>query len=314
MMDLLNILLSESFWAASLRIATPLIFGVLGALICERAGVLNLGIEGIFVVGAVCGWMAVWLGSGLWGGVLVAAFAGATFGLLHAILTVPLGLSQHVSGLGITLFATSVSYFTYRTALPNVSSPPRIEPFQALDVPVLSELPFLGPVLFQQTALTWLALLMVLLVWYVLQRTALGVAIKAVGDNPDSVDAQGLSVYGLRMGAIVAGSALMALGGAFLTMSAFDAFFFGMVNGRGWVCIALVIFASWRPGKALFGALLFGAFDALQVRLQTEMGALVPGQIFLMAPYILSIIALVIAARSADYPRALLTPWFKGQR
>lgn len=314
MMDLLNILMSESFWAASLRIATPLIFGVLGALICERAGVLNLGIEGIFVVGAMSGWMAVWLGAGLWGGVLVAALSGAGFGLLHAILTVPLGLSQHVSGLGITLFATSVSYFTYRTALPNVSSPPRIEPFRALDVPLLSDLPFFGPVLFQQTALTWLAFLMVGLVWYVMNRTALGVAIQAVGDNPDSVDAQGLSVYGLRIGAIVAGSALMALGGAFLTMSAFDAFFFGMVNGRGWVCIALVIFASWRPGKALFGALLFGAFDALQVRLQTEMGALVPGQIFLMAPYILSIIALVIAARSADYPRALLTPWFKGQR
>lgn len=314
MMDILNILLSESFWAASLRIATPLIFGVLGALICERAGVLNLGIEGIFVVGAMCGWMAVWLGAGLWGGVLVAALAGGFFGLLHAILTVPLGLSQHVSGLGITLFATSVSYFSYRTALPNVSSPPRIEPFQPLDLPILSDLPFFGTVLFQQTALTWLALLMVALVWYVMNRTALGVAIQAVGDNPDSVDAQGLSVYALRMGAIVAGSALMALGGAFLTMSAFDAFFFGMVNGRGWVCIALVIFASWRPGKALLGALLFGAFDALQVRLQTEMGALVPGQVFLMAPYVLSIIALVIAARSADYPRALLTPWFKGQR
>ncbi len=314
MMELFNILVSDSFWAASLRIATPLIFGVLGALICERSGVLNLGIEGIFVVGAMAGWMAVWLGAGLWGGVMVAAMAGALFGLLHAVLTVPLGLSQHVSGLGITLFATSVSYFTYRTALPNVSSPPRIDPFQPLDIPVLSDLPFLGPVLFQQTALTWLALLMVAVVWYVMNRTALGVALKAVGDNPDSVDAQGLSVYSLRMGAIVVGSSLMALGGAFLTMSAFDAFFFGMVNGRGWVCIALVIFASWRPGKALLGALLFGAFDALQVRLQTEMGALVPGQVFLMAPYILSIIALVIAARSADYPRALLTPWFKGQR
>lgn len=314
MMDLLHILLSESFWAASLRIATPLVFGVLGALICERSGVLNLGIEGIFVVGAMCGWMAVWLGASLWGGVLAAGFAGAIFGLLHAILTVPLGLSQHVSGLGITLFATSASYFTYRTALPNVSSPPRIEPFQALDIPVLSKLPFIGPVLFQQTALTWLALGLVALVWFVLERTTLGVALKAVGDNPDSVDAQGLSVYALRIGAIVAGSSLMALGGAFLTMSAFDAFFFGMVNGRGWVCIALVIFASWRPGKALLGAMLFGAFDALQVRLQTEMGALVPGQVFLMAPYIMSIIALVIAARSADYPRALLTPWFKGQR
>ncbi|MBB25499.1 MAG: ABC transporter permease [Geminicoccus sp.] len=313
-MDILNILLSESFWAASLRIATPLIFGVLGALLCERAGVLNLGIEGIFVVGAMCGWLAVWLGAGLWGGVLVAALAGAFFGLLHAILTVPLGLSQHVSGLGITLFATSVSYFSYRTALPNVSSPPRIEPFQPLDFPVLADLPFFGTVLFQQTALTWLALFMVVAVWYVMNRTALGIAIQAVGDNPDSVEAQGLSVFALRIGAVTAGSSLMALGGAFLTMSAFDAFFFGMVNGRGWVCIALVIFASWRPGKALLGALLFGAFDALQVRLQTQMGAAVPGQVFLMAPYILSIVALVIAARSADYPRALLTPWFKGQR
>ncbi|CUH69243.1 ABC-type uncharacterized transport system, permease component [Thalassovita autumnalis] len=314
MMDILNILMSESFWAASLRIATPLIFGVLGALLCEKSGVLNLGIEGIFVTGAMVGWMAVWLGLGLWGGVLAAAVAGAAFGLLHAILTVPLGLSQHVSGLGVTLFATSLSYFTYRTALPTVSSPPKIESFRALDIPVLSDLPFLGPVLFQQTAFTWLALLMVLLVWYVLNRTPLGVAIQAVGDNPDSVDAQGLSVYGLRIGAVVAGSALMALGGAFLTMSAFDSFFFGMVNGRGWICIALVIFASWRPGKALLGALLFGAFDALQVRLQTEVGALVPSQVFIAAPYVLSIVALVIAARRADYPRALLTPWFKGQR
>lgn len=313
-MDILQILLSESFWAASLRIATPLIFGVLGALLCEKSGVLNLGIEGIFVAGAMSGWMAVWLGASLWGGVGAAAIAGAFFGLIHALLTVPLGLSQHVSGLGITLFATSVSYFSYRTALPNVSSPPRIEPFRALDIPVLSDLPFFGPVLFQQTAFTWLALLMVVIVWYVMNRTPLGVAIKGVGDNPNSVDAQGLSVYGLRIGAVVAGSSLMALGGAFLTMSAFDAFFFGMVNGRGWICIALVIFASWRPGKALLGALLFGAFDALQVRLQTEVGALMPSQAFLAAPYVLSIIALVIAARSADYPRALLTPWFKGQR
>ncbi|WP_240931658.1 ABC transporter permease [Parasedimentitalea denitrificans] len=314
MMDILQILLSESFWAASIRIATPLIFGVMGALLCEKSGVLNLGIEGIFAAGAMCGWMAVWLGAGLWGGVLIAALAGAFFGLIHGILTVPLGLSQHVSGLGVTLFATSLSYFTYRTALPNVSSPPRIEPFRALDIPLLSDIPFLGPVLFQQTAMTMLALLVVGLVWYVLNRTALGVALQAVGDNPDSVDAQGLSVYGLRIGAVMVGSALMALGGAFLTMSAFDAFFFGMVNGRGWICIALVIFASWKPGKALLGALLFGAFDALQVRLQTEVGAMVPGQVFLMAPYVLSIIALVVAARKAEYPRALLTPWFKGQR
>jgi len=313
-LEILEILLTANFWAAAIRIATPLIFGVLGALICERAGVLNLGIEGIFVAGAMAGWMAAWLGAGLWGGVLVAMFAGGFFGLIHAILTVPLGLSQHVSGLGVTLLATSVSYYAYRTALPDVDSPPRIVPFQPLDIPFLSDLPFLGPVIFQQTALTFLAFTLVLAVWWLLYRTPLGLAIRAVGDNPAAVEAQGLSVIGLRIGAIVAGSAIMALGGAFLTMSAFDAFFFGMVNGRGWICIALTVFASWRPGKALIGALLFGAFDAFQVRLQTEVGAFLPSQVFLMLPYLLSIAALVIVARRADYPRAMLKPWFKGER
>ncbi|MBK0399892.1 ABC transporter permease [Limibaculum sp. M0105] len=313
-MEILDILLTANFWAAAIRIATPLIFGVLGALVCERAGVLNLGIEGIFTAGAMAGWMAVWAGADLWTGVAIAAGAGALFGLLHAILTVPLGLSQHVSGIGVTLLASSLSYFIYRTALPDVTSPPRIEPFRPVEIPVLSELPFIGPVLFQQTPLTLLAFAMVGVVAFVLYRTPLGLAIRAVGDNPASVEAQGLSVYGLRIGAVMAGSALMAMGGAFLTMSAFDAFFFGMVNGRGWICIALTVFASWRPGKALLGALLFGAFDAFQVRLQTEVGAFLPSQVFLMLPYLLSIAALVAVARKADYPRAMLTPWFKGQR
>ncbi len=311
---ILDILGSANFWAAAIRIATPLIFGVLGALICERAGVLNLGIEGIFVAGAMAGWLAVYLGAGLWGGVLVAALAGAMFGLLHAFLTVILGLSQHVSGIGITLLATSASYFTYRTALPSVTSPPRIVPFQPLNIPGLSDIPFFGPALFVQTPFTLLGLAMVGVVAFVLYRTPLGLAIRAVGDNPASVEAQGLSVRGLRIGAVVAGSALMAMGGAFLTMSAFDAFFFGMVNGRGWICIALVVFASWQPGKALLGALLFGAFDAFQIRLQAEIGQVVPGQVFLMLPYLLSILALVLVARKADYPRALLQPWTKGQR
>lgn len=314
MMEILQIFMSESFWVASLRIATPLIFGVLGALLCERAGVLNLGIEGIFVVGAMTGWLVVWMGSPLWFGLVVAAFAGGLFGVFHGFLTVTLGLSQHVSGLGITLFATSSASFIYRTVLPDVSSPPRIEAFKPMDVPFLSDIPFLGPVVFQQTAMTWLALIMVLVIWWMMAKTPLGVAIRAVGDNPDAVNAQGLSVSALRIGAVAAGSSLMALGGAFLTLSAFNAFFFGMVNGRGWISIALVIFASWKPGKALLGAMLFGMFDALQVRLQTEAGAVIPSQIFLMAPYILSIIALVIVARRAEYPRALLHPWFKGQR
>jgi simple sugar transport system permease protein len=309
-----DILLSASFWAAAIRIATPLMFGVLGALICERSGVLNLGIEGIFTAGALAGWLAVYLGAPLWTGVAVAALTGAAFGLIHALLTVPLGLSQHVTGIGVTLLATSASYYIYRLALPNVATPPRIEPFQPVSLPSLSDLPFLGPILQQQTPLTYLALALFLLAAFVLTRTPLGLAVRAAGENPAAVEAQGLDVHAIRIGAVVAGSALMALGGAFLTMSAFNAFFFEMTGGRGWICIALTVFASWRPGKALLGALLFGAFDAFQLRLQTQVGGAVPSQVFLMLPYLLSIAALCVIARRADYPKALMIPYFKGQR
>jgi general nucleoside transport system permease protein len=310
----LDILSSPSFLAAAIRIATPLMFGVLGALVCERAGVLNLGIEGIFTAGAMAGWMSVYFGADLWTGVAIAALTGAVFGLILALLTVPLGLSQHVTGIGVTLLATSASYFIYRMVLPNVASPPRITPFQPLQIPGLSDLPFIGPVLSQQTALTFLALCLFGVVAYGLYRTPLGLALRAAGENPAAVEAQGLDVHRLRIGAVVVGSALMALGGAFLTMSAFNAFFFEMTGGRGWICIALTVFASWRPGKALLGALLFGAFDAFQLRLQTQIGGAVPSQIFLMLPYLLSIMALCLVARRADYPAALMIPYVKGQR
>ena len=142
----------------------------------------------------------------------------------------------------------------------------------------------------------------------------MGLAVRAVGENPESVEAQGISVVAMRMGAVMCGSALMAIGGAFLTMSAFNSFFFEMVNGRGWVCIALVVFGSWRPGKALLGTILFAAFDAYQIRLQQVTGGVIPYQIFLMMPYLLSILALIIMARKASYPKALMVPYQKGER
>ncbi|AXQ93064.1 ABC transporter permease [Cereibacter azotoformans] len=315
MMSLFDILLSATFWAAAVRIASPLIFATMGELICERAGVLNLGIEGIMVIGAFSGWITVWAGAGLWEGVAVAMLSGMLFGLLHAVLVVPFGLSQHVVGLGITLLATSTSYFAYRLILPEVTSPPRIEPFAVWEVPLLSEIPLLGPALFAQTPLTYAAFAVAALTALVLWRTPLGLAVRAAGENPSAVDAQGLSVTGLRIGAVMVGSGLMAVGGAFLTLSAFSSFFFEMVNGRGWICIALVVFGAWRPGKAVLGALLFAAFDALQVRLQqTPVGQVVPYQLFLMAPYALSIAALVLMSRRAEVPAALMQPFNRGER
>ena len=314
-MEIIEILFTASFWAAAIRIASPLIFATLGELICERAGVLNLGIEGIMVAGALAGWMAVYSGTGLWAGVCVAMLVGMLFGLLHSLLTVPFGLSQHVVGLGVTLLATSSTYYAYRLALPEVTSPPKIEAFQPYEIPILSDIPLLGPALFSQTPLTYLAFVLVAVVALVLYRTPLGLAVRAAGESPAAVAAQGLSVTAIRMGAVTVGSGFMAVGGAFLTMSAFDSFFFEMVNGRGWICIALVVFGSWRPGKALLGAVLFAAFDALQIRVQqTSFGTQIPYQIFLMMPYILSILALVVMSRRAEVPAALMVPFNKGER
>lgn len=314
MSDIIDILASAGLWAAVLRIATPLIFATLGALLCERAGVLNLGIEGIMTFGAMIGWFAVWNGADLWTGLFVAALSGMVFGALHAGLTVTLGLSQHVSGLGVTLFASSFSYYLFRLLVPVEGTPPKIIPFQPLHIPVLSDLPFFGQAVFTQTAPTWLAIALALALAFTLFRTPLGLAIRMTGENPHAAEAQGINPMVIRYGAVIAGSALMAMGGAFLTLSAFDSFIPTMVQGRGWICIALVVFASWRPGRALAGSLLFAFFDAFQLRLQTVMGGALPYQLFLMVPFVLSILALAVMARRARVPQALMQPYRRGER
>ncbi|WP_313602931.1 ABC transporter permease [Rhizobium sp.] len=314
MSALFDILASAGLWAAVLRIATPLILATLGALISERAGVLNLGIEGIMTFGAMSGWLAVFNGADLWVGLLVAALGGAMFGLLHSVLTVTLGLSQHVSGLGVTLFASSFAYYVFRLMVPVAGTPPTIEPFRPLDIPVLSDMPFFGPAFFTQTAPTYLAIGLAIALAYLIARTPIGLAIRMTGENPHAAEAQGLNPMAIRYGAVILGSALMGIGGAFLTLSAFNSFFPTMVQGRGWICIALVVFASWKPERALLGAILFALFDAFQLRLQTVLSGVVPYQIFLMIPYLLSIAALAVMARRARVPQALMQPYRRGER
>ena len=314
MLELLELLLTTSLWAAVIRIATPLIFATLGELICERAGVLNLGIEGIMTIGAMAGWIWVYQGGDLWGGVVFAAIVGMLFGFLHSILVVYLGLSQHVSGIGITMLASSISYYAYTMIIPFSTTPPKIVAFSAFEVPLLSSIPIIGEAFFNQTALTYLAYILVIVTFYVLYKMPLGLTIRMAGENPVANEAQGINVLLIRTGAVMVGSALMAIGGAFLTMSAFDAFYFGMINGRGWICVALVIFASWKPGKAFLGAILFALFEALQVRAQLIGADVIPYQIFSMMPYFLSIVAMMLVARKAAYPKALLVPFRQGDR
>ena len=213
-------MLTTSLWAAVIRIATPLIFATLGELICERAGVLNLGIEGIMTIGAMAGWIWVYQGGDLWGGIIFAAIVGMIFGFLHSILVVYLGLSQHVSGIGITLLASSISYYAYTLLIPFSTTPPKIVPFSAFEVPILSSIPILGQALFHQSALTYLSYVLVIVTFFVLYKMPIGLTIRMAGENPVANEAQGINVLLIRTGAVMVGSAMMAIGGAFLTMSA----------------------------------------------------------------------------------------------
>lgn len=290
---------------ATLRIGTPLIFATLGELFCERAGILNLGIEGTMFFGAFIGFTVAAKTGSLLIGLLAAVLAGVIFGLLMSLLTVYFGVNQHVSGLGITLLSTALAMFFFNLVFGANRVLPKIASFQ--QIKLFGDIPIIGPI-FTQYALTYIAILLIPICAWVLYRTNFGLNIRSVGMNPEATDAAGINVYRLRTIALVIGGALMSVGGAFLSLAQLGSFTYGIVNGRGWVCIALIIFANWEPIKVFWGALLFGSVSALQLRLQT-LGLNLPYELFLALPYIVTILALSLAGRNATYPTALLKPY-----
>ncbi|MDQ0392340.1 ABC transporter permease [Labrys monachus] len=311
---ILEQLLQVGFFAAVLRIATPLIFATLGELVSERAGVLNLGIEGIMLLSAMTGFAAAYGSGSLWVGVAAAVATGAAMAALHAVFTVALGLSQHVSGIGITLLSSGLAYFLYRLLFGQQATPATITAFRTAPIPGLSSIPVIGPILFDQFALVYLALIAVPLSAFVLYRTPWGLALRMVGENPRAADSAGVDVIARRFQAVILGGALMGLGGAFLTIAQFNAFTFGVVSGRGWVAIALVVFGRWDPWRVAGAALLFAFVDALQLRLQASGLGHIPYEAFLMLPFLLTIVAMALMSRNAVAPAALLRPFRKEER
>ena len=306
--------LQIGFLAAILRIATPLLFATLGEMFSERAGVLNLGIEGIMLISAMTGFSGAYFSGDLWIGIAVAMATGAMLGFVHAVLTVALGLSQHVAGIGLTLFASGLAYFLFRLVFGQQSVPPSIKGFTTLPIPFLVDIPVVGPLLFNQFALTYAAFLAVPVAAFLLYRTPWGLALRMTGENPRAADSAGISVIGKRFQAVVLGGALMGVAGAFLSMAQFNAFTFGVISGRGWVAIALVVFGRWDPWRCAFAALLFAAIDALQLRLQAAGLGHIPYQAFLIMPFLLTIVAMALFSRNAVAPAALLKPFRKEER
>ena len=310
----LDQVLQVGFLAAILRIATPLLFATLGEMFSERAGVLNLGIEGIMLISAMTGFSGAYFSGDLWIGIAVAMATGAMLGFVHAVLTVALGLSQHVAGIGLTLFASGLAYFLFRLVFGQQSVPPSIKGFTTLPIPFLVDIPVVGPLLFNQFALTYAAFLAVPVAAFLLYRTPWGLALRMTGENPRAADSAGVSVIGKRFQAVVLGGALMGVAGAFLSMAQFNAFTFGLISGRGWVAIALVVFGRWDPWRCAFAALLFAAIDALQLRLQAAGLGHIPYQAFLIMPFLLTILAMALFSRNAVAPAALLKPFRKEER
>ena len=298
---------------ATMRMATPIIFATLGEILAERSGVLNLGIEGIMLMGAVTGFLVSISSGSLWFGVLMAALVGMALGLLMAFLSVHLGLSQHVSGLGITLFAAGLAMFIYRLHFGSPTVPPTVKPFQQVAIPWLSEIPVIGPGLFKQYTLTYIAWLLVPALSILLYKTNVGLKIRTVGENPIVADTVGVNVTLTRTLCLVAGGALMGVGGAFLTLAHQNMFLIDVIGGRGWVAIAMVIFGNWDPVKGTLGALIFGCLDGLQLRLQ-GLGFKLSFHVVLMIPYLLTIVALVSVSRKASVPAGLLKPYRREEK
>ena len=220
------------------------------------------------LMGAMTGFLVTFSTGSIWSGVLAAALVGMLLGLLMAVLAVNLGLSQHVSGLGITLFSSGLAMYIYRLYVGSPTVPPTIQPFKQIALPVLSKIPLIGPGLFTQYSLTYFAWLLIPLMSILLYKTKLGLKIRTVGENPVVADTVGVNVTLTRTLCLVFGGALMGIGGAFLTLAHQNMFLIDVIGGRGWVAIAMVIFGNWDPFKGALGAIIFGFLDGLQLRLQ----------------------------------------------
>ena len=309
--------------ASAIGYGTPLLFAALGELLAERSGVLNLGVEGMMLIGAVSGFWAVQTVGGpswmsLLVAVIVAALAAAATSLIHAVLTISLRASQIVSGLALTIFAGATGLSSYLGHVANLGGKPARHEFTAIDVIGLKDVPVLGPILFHQNALTYISWLLVGLTLVYLYRTRPGLHLRAVGESPATADAMGVNVTAYRYVHVLIGGALAGIGGAFFSLAITPGWIDGMTSGAGWIAIALVIFAFWRPELALVGAYLFGAFSSLAFTLQARQVHL-PPEVFASLPYLMTVVVLVLvstgwARKRLGAPAALGVPYVREER
>jgi len=294
---------------SGIRLATPYLFAAIGETISQRSGVLNLGVDGIMLMGAYSGFFIAMTTGSLWLGLLGAALAGMMMGLIMSVVSVTLQAEQGISGIGLNLFGLGLSTLLFKVTMGGVES---ISGFQPIRIPLLGDIPILGDILFNHNFMVYTAFLLVPITTFILNKTTYGLKIRAVGQNPQAADTLGVNVQLIRYSTITIGGMFAGIAGASLSLALINLFQENMTSGMGFIAVALVYFGSWRPGFVMVGALLFSFVNSLQLWVQVK-NIPIPYDLAVMMPYILTIVALTLAGRRARAPQALTKPFERGE-
>lgn len=310
---LINILegtIIVSLLASMIRIMAPILLAALGELVTEKAGILNLGVEGMMLTGAYIGFFVVFKTESIALGLIAACIAGALMSLIMAFMAVTLKVDQVVTGLALNLLASGLTFYWYRIAFSSVGATPTINTMKIVKIPLLSSIPVLGEVFFSQHLLTYFAILMVPMIWLFINKTKYGLELRCLGEDPKTVDIKGLNVARHQYLAVMFGGLMAGLGGAFLTVVSGGIFLPDMAAGRGWLAIVVVIAGNWRPFRILIATMIFSFFDAFQLQAQ-GLGVEFPYQLLLALPYIMAIILLVTSRSKSDAPKHLGVAYYR---
>jgi len=303
--DLFSVTVLVGILASGIRLATPYLYAAIGETFGQRSGVLNLGVEGQMLMGAFAAFYVALTTGNLWLGVLAALLVGALMGLAMAFVTVHLHAQQGISGIGFYLFGLGLSDLLFQKLLGTVET---VNGFPKVHIPVLSDIPGIGEIFFSQNVLVYLAFALVPIAWFVLNKTTLGLKIRAVGENPDAADSLGISVVRVRYFTIILGGTLAGMAGASMSIALLNVFQQNMTSGLGFIAVALVYFGAWSPWGVMAGALLFSMVNSLQLWIQV-LGIPIPSDIAVMMPYVLTILVLVVTVKRVRAPSALTRPF-----
>ena len=297
-----------SMLSGMIRIATPILLAALGELVTERAGILNLGVEGIVLTGAFAGFFVAHQTESMALALLAAVVSGGLMSLLMVFIAATLKVDQIVTGLALNLLASGITFYWYRVSFDSAGVMPNVDIMKIAKIPLLSKIPVLGEVLFSQHLLTYFAFIMVAVIWYFIYKTKYGLEIRCLGENPKAIDIKGINVTRLQYLAVIFGGMMGGLGGAFLTIASAGIFVPDMSAGRGWLAIVVVIAGNWRPFRIMLATLVFSFLDAFQLQAQS-LGVEFPYQILLALPYVLAIAFLVAGRVRSEAPAHLGIPY-----